>query len=210
VCAGVRDADAVSMPATLTPPNGSSPEIERELHELEDANDALDQRTGNLELRGTFGTLFVVFSLAVALAALTVALVSAGDNKTVTVLQAAKPAPAAATPPAAITPGLVNVKLGEMFVRPNVTQGAAGKVTFHVQNTGKLVHEMIVGKAPIKGPLATGKMSEATSVGEVAELKPGTAGSVKLSLKPGTYILYCNVPGHFAAGQHVAFTVTKS
>jgi uncharacterized cupredoxin-like copper-binding protein len=203
------------MPTTFKPRNGSSPEVERELHELEDANDALDQRTGNLELRGTFGTLFVFFSLAVALAALAVALVSAGSSrKTVTVLQAAKPAPAAAAPASGtaspVTPGSVSVKLGEMFVRPDVTQGAAGKVTFHVQNTGKLVHEMIVGKAPIKGPLATGKMSEATSVGEVAELKPGTAGSVKLSLKPGTYILYCNVPGHFAAGQHVAFTVTKS
>jgi uncharacterized cupredoxin-like copper-binding protein len=201
------------MPATITPTNGSAPEVERELHDLEDANDALDQRTGNLELRGTFGTLFVVFSLAVAIAALTVALATAGNKKTVTVLQAT-PAPAAAAPSAAtsspVTPGVVNVKLGEMFVRPDVTQGAAGKVTFHVQNSGKLVHEMIVGKAPIKGPLATGKMSEATSVGEVAELKPGTAGSVKLSLKPGTYILYCNVPGHFAAGQHVAFTVTKS
>ncbi|MEA2496433.1 MAG: hypothetical protein QOJ29_4344 [Thermoleophilaceae bacterium] len=199
------------MPTTITPPNGSAPEIERELHELEDANDALDQRTGNLELRGTFGTLFAFFSLAVALAALTVALVSAGGKKTVTVLQAAKPAPAAAAPAAAAAvPGSVSVKLGEMFVRPDVTQGAAGKVTFHVQNTGKLIHEMIVGRPPIKGPLATGKMSEATSVGEVAVLKPGTAGSVKLSLKPGTYILYCNIPGHFAAGQHVAFTVTKS
>jgi uncharacterized cupredoxin-like copper-binding protein len=198
------------MPTTLTPLNGSSPEVERELHELEDANDALDQRTGNLELRGTLGTLFAFFSLAIALAALTVALVSAGNKKTVTVLQAAKPGPAAAAPSTAVTAGVVDVKLGEMFVRPNVTQGAAGQVTFHVQNTGKLVHEMIVGKAPIKGPLATGKMSEGTSVGEVAELKPGTAGSVKLSLKPGTYVLYCNVPGHFAAGQHAAFTVTAS
>jgi uncharacterized cupredoxin-like copper-binding protein len=201
------------MPATITPPNGSPPVVERELHDLEDANDALDQRTGNLELRGTFGTLFVFFSLAVAIAALTVALVTAGNEKTVTVLQAT-PAPAATAPSGATsspaTTGVVSVKLGEMFVRPDVTQGAAGKVTFHVKNTGKLVHEMIVGKAPIKGPLATGKMSEATSVGEVAELKPGTAGSVKLSLKPGTYILYCNVPGHFSAGQHVAFTVTKS
>jgi uncharacterized cupredoxin-like copper-binding protein len=202
------------MPTTITPPNGSSPEVERELHELEDANDALDQRTGNLEMRGTFGTLFVFFSLAVALAALTVALATAGNKKTVTVLQAAKPAPAVAAPAAATpspaTAGAVSVKLGEMFVRPSVTQAAAGKVTFHVQNTGTLVHEMIVGKAPIRGPLATGKMSETTSVGEVAELKPGTTGSVKLSLKPGSYILFCNVPGHFAAGQHVAFTVTKS
>jgi uncharacterized cupredoxin-like copper-binding protein len=200
------------VPTAIKPPNGSLPEVERELHELEDANDVLDQRTGNLEMRGTFGTLFVVFSLAVSLAALTVALLSAGGNKTVTVLQSAKPAPAVAAPAtnaAPVTAGVVSVKLGEMFVRPNVTQGQAGKVTFHVQNTGTLVHEMIVGKAPITGPLATGKMSEKTSVGEVAELKPGTAGSVKLSLEPGKYILYCNVAGHFAAGQHAAFTVTK-
>jgi uncharacterized cupredoxin-like copper-binding protein len=197
----------------MKPPNGSLPEVERELHELEDANDVLDQRTGNLEMRGTFGTVFVFFSLAVSLAALTVALVSAGGNKTVTVLQAAKAAPAAAAPAtkaAPVTAGVVSVKLGEMFVRPNVTQGAAGKVTFHVQNTGTLVHEMIVGRVPIKGPLADGRMSEKTSVGEVAELKPGTAGRVTLSLKPGKYILFCNVPGHFAAGQHVAFTVTKA
>ena len=203
------------MPTTTTPPNGSVPEVVTELHELEDANDVLDQRTGNLELKRTFGTLFTFFSLAVALAALTVALVTAGNKKTVTVIQRAAPAaPAAAVPSTGTASpaiaGAVSVKLGEMFVRPDVTQAVAGKVTFRVQNTGKLVHEMIVGQAPIKGPLGTGKMSEATSVGEVAELKPGSAGSVKLSLKPGNYILFCNVPGHFLAGQHVAFTVTKS
>lgn len=200
------------MPVTLNPPNGSLPEVEKELHDLEDANDALDQRTGNLELRGSFGTLFAVLALAVAIAALAISLVAAGHKKTVTVIQRATPAaPATVAPaPSSAPAGPVNVKLGEMFVRPSVTSATAGKVTLHVQNTGKLVHEMIVGKAPIKGPLASGKMSEATSVGEVAELKPGTAGSVTLSLKPGKYVFYCNVPGHFAAGQHVAFTVAKS
>jgi uncharacterized cupredoxin-like copper-binding protein len=202
------------MPVAIKPPNGRLPEVERELHELEDASDVLDQRTGNLEMRGTFGTLFVFFALAVAIAALAVSLATAGNKKTVTVLQAATPAPAApvaaAGAPSPATAGAVSVKLGEMFVRPDVTQGAAGKVTFHVQNTGTLVHEMIVGRVPIKGPLADGRMSEKTSVGEVAELKPGAAGSVKLSLKPGRYVLFCNVPGHFAAGQHAAFTVTKS
>jgi uncharacterized cupredoxin-like copper-binding protein len=204
-----------AAPAPTKPPNGPLPEVVSELHELEDANDVLDQRTGNLELKGTFGTLFTFFALAVALAALAVALATAGNKKTVTVIQpAVRAAPAAAIPSSSAaspaTRGVVSVKLGEMFVRPDVTRAVAGKVTFHVRNTGKLVHEMIVGRVPIKGPLASGKMSEATSAGEVAELKPGTANSVKLSLKPGKYILFCNVPGHFAAGQHVALTVTKS
>jgi hypothetical protein len=36
------------MPATIMPPNGSPPHVVAELHELEDANDVLDQRTGNV------------------------------------------------------------------------------------------------------------------------------------------------------------------
>ncbi len=27
-------------------------------------------------------------------------------------------------------------------------------------------------------------------------------------LKPGNYVLFCNVSGHYAAGQHIPFTVT--
>ena len=87
---------------------------------------------------------------------------------------------------------------------------APGKVTFNVRNSGKVVHEMIVGRVPINGPLSNGKMSEQTSVGEVSELDPGRSGHVTLNLKPGKYVLYCNIAGHYQAGQHIAFTVTKS
>ena len=31
---------------------------------------------------------------------------------------------------------------------------------------------------------------------------------VTLELKPGSYVLFCNVSGHYAAGQHTPFTVT--
>jgi len=201
------------MSAAPTERQGSTPAIEEELHELEESSDALDQRTGNLEMRGGFMALFTFLALAVAIAALAVSLVNVGNTKTKTVIQTA-PQAATATPaaPASATPapasaGTVSVGLGEMFVRPNVSQAAAGKVTFNVHNTGKLVHEMIVAKAPVILPAGAAKASEKNSVGEVAELQPGTAGSVKLMLRPGNYILFCNVPGHYAAGQHVAFTV---
>jgi uncharacterized cupredoxin-like copper-binding protein len=186
----------------------STPTVEQELHELEDSNDALDQRTGNLEMRGGLAVLFAFFAIAVSLAALTVSFISSGKSSTKTVVQRA-PAATAPAAPAATAPGTVAVKLGEMFVRPNATTVAAGKVTFQVQNTGKLVHEMIVSKAPVAFPSGAAKASEKTSVGEVAELQPGTSGQTKLNLTPGTYVLYCNVPGHYAAGQHIAFTVTK-
>lgn len=197
------------MSTTLTPP--PTP-LEDELREFEDA---VDQRTGNMEMREGFGLLFTFFALAIAIGALVVALVGGGGKTTTKTVIQRVPAPAAAAPaaPAAAAPaaqsasGPVSVKLGDMFVRPNAVQATAGKVTFNVQNTGKLVHEMIVGRPPITGPLASGKMSEATSVGEVSELDPGKSGHVTLTLKPGNYVLYCNISGHYVAGQHVAFTV---
>jgi uncharacterized cupredoxin-like copper-binding protein len=44
--------------------------------------------------------------------------------------------------------------------------------------------------------------------GEVSELDPGTSGKLTVTLKPGKYLLICNVPGHYAAGMWSEFTVT--
>ncbi|MFL5894217.1 MAG: cupredoxin domain-containing protein [Thermoleophilaceae bacterium] len=201
------------MSTTTHAPNHTLPELEDELHELEESNDVLEQRAGNLEMKSGLVVLFTFFALALAIAALVVALVNAGSEKTVvtrTVAAAAPAAPAAAKTPARAPSanGKVAVTLGEMFVRPGATSVKSGKVTFNVHNSGKLVHEMIVARTPIA--VAGSRASEKTSVGEVSELRPGTSGHVKLNLKPGSYVLFCNVPGHYAAGQHVAFTVTKS
>jgi uncharacterized cupredoxin-like copper-binding protein len=43
--------------------------------------------------------------------------------------------------------------------------------------------------------------------GEVSELDPGASGSLAVDLKPGKYVLICNVPGHFASGMWTEFTV---
>ncbi|MEV6160217.1 plastocyanin/azurin family copper-binding protein [Nonomuraea sp. NPDC052129] len=40
-------------------------------------------------------------------------------------------------------------------------------------------------------------------------MAPGSAGWVTLTLHPGRYELLCNFPGHYAAGMHAAFDVTK-
>ncbi|MFC3164111.1 plastocyanin/azurin family copper-binding protein [Ciceribacter thiooxidans] len=84
----------------------------------------------------------------------------------------------------------------------------AGKVTFEVKNVSKeTIHEMLV--APIKDANATlpfiekeNRVDEEASgdLGEVSELDPGQTGALTLDLKPGLYILFCNVPGHYTAG----------
>ncbi|OWY00007.1 hypothetical protein B6V75_17745 [Thioclava sp. F1Mire-8] len=84
----------------------------------------------------------------------------------------------------------------------------AGKVTFEVKNDSKgTVHEMIV--APVKSateelPYNKDEMrvdeEKAGHLGEVSELDPGQSGSLTVTLKPGEYILYCNIPGHYVMG----------
>jgi uncharacterized cupredoxin-like copper-binding protein len=47
------------------------------------------------------------------------------------------------------------------------------------------------------------------SMGEVAGLKPGATGSLKVKLAAGDYLLLCNHKSHYHAGMYTAFTVTK-
>ncbi|CAB4897648.1 unannotated protein [freshwater metagenome] len=55
---------------------------------------------------------------------------------------------------------------------------------------------------------ADNKVSEDTTVGEVSELDAGKTGTVTLDLKPGKYVLVCNIEKHYAQGMRAAFTVT--
>jgi uncharacterized cupredoxin-like copper-binding protein len=90
-----------------------------------------------------------------------------------------------------------------------------GKVTFKAVNTSKeIIHEMIV--APIKDQNTAlayidneNRVDEETAghLGEVSELDPGKSGALTITLKPGLYILYCNVPGHYGAGMWTTITV---
>jgi uncharacterized cupredoxin-like copper-binding protein len=44
-------------------------------------------------------------------------------------------------------------------------------------------------------------------MGEVSELDPGKSGSLTLTLDAGTYMLFCNLPGHYMAGMWTFVTV---
>lgn len=92
---------------------------------------------------------------------------------------------------------------------------AAGEVTFEVKNTSKqMVHEMVISpvedtKKPLPYDQAGNKVDEdaAGHLAEVAELEPGKSGALRLTLKPGRYILYCNIPGHYVLGMWTLLTV---
>jgi uncharacterized cupredoxin-like copper-binding protein len=46
-------------------------------------------------------------------------------------------------------------------------------------------------------------------LGEIADLKPSAGGKLTLNLRPGTYLVICNQPGHYKAGMSATLTVEK-
>lgn len=104
----------------------------------------------------------------------------------------------------------VSVKLVEFKLIPSVKRVAAGKVTFVVRNAGKIPHEFVVLRTATPAarlPVTGVKAKEPGRLGKIAEFKPGVTKTLTLTLKRGHYVLICNLPGHYKAGQFADFTV---
>jgi uncharacterized cupredoxin-like copper-binding protein len=210
------------MAPTLDKPP-EAPSLEEELHQLEEDENKLESRASTLELNTILIALLGGFALIFSIAALAVALIRTGGNNN------GVSAPAAAAPAATGSTGMgsgmmgganqtapvvggahvITAQLGEMFVRPSVTSVPAGKVTFQAKNIGKVTHELMVERMPMKFD-SPGHPTESAAQGMIEDMDPGRAGKMTLTLKPGKYMLFCNVPGHYAAGQHTVLTVTRS
>lgn len=106
----------------------------------------------------------------------------------------------------AIPAGELGVSLGDMWIKAPVATVKAGKVTFAVSNQGQMTHWFGIMKAPVA--LANGNFT-AKPVAESAQLNPGQSATVTANLTAGSYVLVCLMPGHYGAGQHLAFTVTS-
>ena len=107
--------------------------------------------------------------------------------------------------------------MGGMSLRANVSSVKAGKVTFEVSNLSRsILHEMIVvavesANTPMPYDYDNGQIPEkqVKMLGETEEMEPNAEKTITLDLKPGTYLLICNVPGHYAAGMWTSLTVTQ-
>ncbi|HEU4978812.1 MAG TPA: multicopper oxidase domain-containing protein [Solirubrobacteraceae bacterium] len=114
--------------------------------------------------------------------------------------------PAAAAPaPAGAAKADAQITLGDMWIKSNVASVKAGKVTFAVQNTGGTMHQFAIMRAPAK--VSGGTADAAAAIAKGKMLMGGDKESVTAHLTPGSYVLVCVMPGHYAAGQHIPFTV---
>ena len=90
---------------------------------------------------------------------------------------------------------------------------AAGDITFGIHNDGPSAHEFVILRtddAPDALPVENGVIPEdqIDLVDEAEDIAPGTDTSLSANLTAGSYVLVCNLPSHYEAGMHAAFTVT--
>ncbi len=96
----------------------------------------------------------------------------------------------------------------KMGINASPRQVRPGMVTFKVTNlASKIVHEVIVArlpdgmdKLPYDETAMMVKENSLQAFGSVNEIDPSRSAAITLSLKPGKYLLYCNLPGHYMAG----------
>lgn len=211
-------------------------DLATELRELEAHEEAIEHRTRSLEIAGPLALVFSIVAIAAAIGALVISLSSdsgmsgsggmAGAGAAGTGSGAGQAMGTSSSPSgmmmgagghgqftaaekSAAARGTVYAQLGEFWVAPAVASVRAGKVTFKAKNVGRMTHELMVERMPMKFT-APNEPNEKAAQGMINDMKPGASGSMTLKLKPGMYTLFCNLPGHYAAGQHLTFRVTKS
>jgi uncharacterized cupredoxin-like copper-binding protein len=111
-------------------------------------------------------------------------------------------------------PSVVKLKMVEWDIIPqnaSKSHGPLPKVTFVVQNAGKLEHEFVVIRTnTAAGQLAKSGAKEAPekgAVGEIEGIPSGTSKKLTLKLSQGHYALICNLKGHWNNGQFVDYYV---
>lgn len=120
-------------------------------------------------------------------------------------------AAATGTAPAAAESS-VDAGLTDFVISLSSDTAPAGAVTFNANNTGATPHELVIVKTDLAQdalPVADGKVDE-TQVSvlfEIEEFPAGESRTATYELEAGSYVLICNVAGHYQLGMHVPFTV---
>jgi uncharacterized cupredoxin-like copper-binding protein len=110
----------------------------------------------------------------------------------------------------------VGVSIHDFQISAGATRVEAGRVTFVVANNGPSTHEFNVDRTPLAAdalPLdSTGLQVDQSSPqlqrqGSVEALGLGATRRLTLTLRPGHYVFYCDLPGHYLSGMRVSLDV---
>lgn len=134
------------------------------------------------------------------------------ETNSATAVETSSPSSEGAGEEAAATAKAITVDMGDYFYRPVNATAKAGSVTISAKNIGKLPHELVLARtnvAPSKLPtLPDGSVDEekleaqGKAPGEIPETLAGKTKKGTIKLPAGRYVMYCNIPGHYAAGMY--------
>lgn len=121
-------------------------------------------------------------------------------------------------------------RLDEWSITADQPTLQSGRRTITATNVGHHTHELVIVRAPDAAALPTesdGSVDEdqldAVTVGEIEDVAAGTSRQKAFTLRPGSYVAFCNIVGgmgmgngmmagmehvHFAAGMYTEFTVS--
>lgn len=109
----------------------------------------------------------------------------------------------------------VDVTLKDFSIRTSTQTVEAGRVTFNVYNRGPATHEFVVVRTNIPDdqlPTAADGLSvdeePLADVGEISQVDVWTRYTLDLRLSPGSYVLFCNLDGHYLGGMSGTLVVS--
>jgi uncharacterized cupredoxin-like copper-binding protein len=106
----------------------------------------------------------------------------------------------------------VDVSLRDDAVELSPTSAEAGSVTFAATNDGTVTHEIEVfsgdvdpSTLPVENNVAS--TEGLTLIDEIEDITPGSSADLTIDLDTGTYVVMCNLPGHFEQGMYASLEV---
>jgi uncharacterized cupredoxin-like copper-binding protein len=125
------------------------------------------------------------------------------------------PATSAGNAPATSASGTVQATEKDFAIGLEPTTATSGPVTFQITNQGPSTHEFVVFKTdldPANLPVdKDGNVDEegkgVKHIDEVEDIASASTESLKVDLEPGSYVVICNLPGHYKLGMHAGVTV---
>jgi uncharacterized cupredoxin-like copper-binding protein len=91
-------------------------------------------------------------------------------------------------------------------------EAAAGRIALTVRNAGSIAHELVIlrtrlapGELPVEDAEVRVHRRGVELVKQTPRIKAGKSRMLEVRLRPGSYVLICNVPGHYQSGMRAPF-----
>jgi uncharacterized cupredoxin-like copper-binding protein len=106
----------------------------------------------------------------------------------------------------------IEARLTEASITLQSTRAEPGVIRFRIDNVGTEVHEFEIFAGATPGMVLPVSSNVADTTGlrvvdEIENLFPGGQGTLTVDLRPGTYLVICNLPGHYELGMSTTITV---